>query len=76
VPKAGWPADFLLTCESWLVQAGLSLYEVGAQLGHGDLKSAQRYARLAPDRHDRVVAAKRPATGMAARLVRHNARTA
>lgn len=51
---AARPHDLRHTCASWLVQAGLSLYEVQTQLGQSSAVMAQRYAHLAPNRHDRV----------------------
>lgn len=45
--------DLRHTCASHLVQGtwgrALSLYEVGAWLGHGDPKTTMRYAHLAPE---------------------------
>ena len=37
------------TTASWLVQAGVPLYEVSKLLGHSSLAVTQRYAHLAPD---------------------------
>lgn len=37
------------TCASWLVQAGIPLYEVARLLGHSAITTTQRYAHLAPD---------------------------
>lgn len=48
------PHDLRHTCASWLVQAGLSLFEVQAQLGHESPTMSGRYSHLAPNRHDRV----------------------
>ena len=42
------------TAASWLVQAGATLYEVQAFLGHEDPKTTMRYAHLAPDSAERV----------------------
>ena len=39
------------TAASWLVQAGVPLYEVARQLRHGSITHTQRYAHLAPDAH-------------------------
>jgi Phage integrase family len=43
------------TPASWLVQDGVPLYDVQALLGHESFATTQRYARLAPDAHDRVL---------------------
>lgn len=40
---------------SWLVQDGVSLYEVQALLGHESFVTTQRYAHLAPDAHAKVL---------------------
>lgn len=37
------------TCGSWLVQAGVSLFEVQQVLGHSDPRLTARYAHLRPD---------------------------
>lgn len=42
------------TAASWLVQAGATLYEVQAFLGHEDPKTTMRYAHLAPDAAERI----------------------
>jgi len=44
------------TAASWLVQDGVPLYDVQALLGHEDYATTQRYAHLAPDAHDKVIA--------------------
>lgn len=44
------------TAASWLVQDGVPLYDVQALLGHEDYATTQRYAHLAPDTHDKVIA--------------------
>ena len=43
------------TAASWLVQDGVPLYDVQALLGHEDYATTMRYARLAPDAHDKVI---------------------
>lgn len=42
------------TAASWLVQAGVPLYDVQKLLGHSSIQTTQRYAHLAPDAHDAV----------------------
>jgi len=49
------PHSMRHTCASWLVQAGVSLYEVQALLGHESHATTQRYAHLAPDSHSAVM---------------------
>jgi integrase len=49
--------DLRHTFASRLVQAGVPLYDVMTALGHKSLDMVQRYAHLAPDYQDRVVAA-------------------
>lgn len=44
------------TAASWLVQDGVPLYDVQALLGHEPFATTQRYAHLAPDAHDKVIA--------------------
>lgn len=44
------------TAASWLVQDGVPLYDVQALLGHESFATTQRYAHLAPDAHDAVLA--------------------
>jgi integrase len=46
--------DLRHTAASWLVQAGVPLYDVMRFLGHESITTTQRYAHLAPDAHDRV----------------------
>lgn len=45
------------TAASWLVQAGVPLYEVARQLRHKTITHTQRYAHLAPDVHAPVTGA-------------------
>lgn len=42
------------TCASWLVQAGVPLYDVQRILGHASISTTQIYSHLAPDVFDRV----------------------
>lgn len=42
------------TAASWLVQAGVPLYDVQAFLGHESYETTQRYAHLQPDSHGRI----------------------
>ncbi|MFD2839366.1 tyrosine-type recombinase/integrase [Populibacterium corticicola] len=42
------------TCASWLVQAGVPLYEVKRQLRHASIQTTERYAHLSPELHDPV----------------------
>ncbi|MEV2187782.1 tyrosine-type recombinase/integrase [Streptomyces sp. NPDC047966] len=42
---------------SWLVQNGVSLYEVQHLLGHESFQTTQRYAHLQPDAHKAVLGA-------------------
>lgn len=48
------PHDCRHTAASWLVQAGVPLYNVQALLGHESHQTTQRYAHLAPDAHAAV----------------------
>ena len=34
---------------------GVPVYDIQALLGHGSYRTTERYARLAPDAHDKVV---------------------
>ena len=43
------------TAASWLVQDGVPLYDVQALVGHEDYATTQRYARLRPGAHGRVL---------------------
>lgn len=45
------------TAASWLVQQGVPLYDVQALLGHESFVTTTRYSHLAPDAHDKVIAA-------------------
>ncbi|WP_188188094.1 tyrosine-type recombinase/integrase [Nonomuraea sp. SYSU D8015] len=45
------------TAASWLVQAGVPLYDVQGLLGHESFATTTRYSHLAPDAHDKVIAA-------------------
>jgi len=50
--KAGFPGlrfhDLRHSAASWMVQAGIDLYQVAQVLGHKNLRITQRYARFAP----------------------------
>ncbi|MFF7091010.1 tyrosine-type recombinase/integrase [Streptomyces rubradiris] len=45
------------TCASWLVQKGVSLYEVQHLLGHESFQTTPRYAHLQPDAHKAALGA-------------------
>ncbi|MEY2241493.1 tyrosine-type recombinase/integrase [Streptomyces sp. BF23-18] len=51
------PHSMRHTCASWLVQNGVSLYEVQHLLGHESFQTTQRYAHLQPDAHKAVLGA-------------------
>lgn len=53
--KPGTPHVCGHTCASWLVQAGVSLYEVRRHLRHASMKTTEIYAHLAPDEHASVI---------------------
>lgn len=61
VARAGAPAYSPHACRhtaaSWLVQAGVPLYDVQRLLGHESHATTQRYAHLAPDAHTSVESA-------------------
>lgn len=48
------PSIMRHTAASWLVQAGVPLFDVQLLLGHEDPRTTQRYAHLAPDAHRAV----------------------
>jgi integrase len=48
------PHDLRHTAASWLVQSGVTLYDIQALLGHSSVATTQRYAHLAPDAHSAV----------------------
>jgi integrase len=53
----GTPHTLRHTCASWLVQEGVSIYDVSRQLGHASVQVTQRYAHLRPDVHAPVTSA-------------------
>ena len=61
IERAGVPHHPPHTCRhtaaSWLVQAGVPLYDVQRLLGHESFATTSRYAHLAPDVHESVTSA-------------------
>jgi integrase len=55
--RAGNPYDMRHTAASWLVQAGVPLYDVQRLLGHEKFTTTQRYAHLAPGEFSAVLEA-------------------
>jgi integrase len=51
------PHDLRHTCASWLVQAGVSIEEIARILGHASSATTRRYAHLAPEAYQTVLAA-------------------
>ncbi|WP_313904837.1 site-specific integrase [Streptomyces sp. BHT-5-2] len=49
------PHSMRHTCASWLVQKGVSLYEVQHLLGHESFQTTQRYAHRQPDARKAVL---------------------
>lgn len=48
------PHDCRHTAASWWVQDGMDLYQVMEYLGHESFETTQRYAHLAPDKHEAI----------------------
>ncbi|GAA0189632.1 hypothetical protein GCM10008944_01220 [Cytobacillus oceanisediminis] len=53
--REGGPYEMRHTAASWLVQAGVPLYEVQRLLGHEKYTTTQRYAHLAPGEFSAVL---------------------
>ncbi|MFD9721750.1 tyrosine-type recombinase/integrase [Streptomyces sp. NPDC059076] len=51
------PHSMRHTRASWLIQKGVSLYEVQHLLGHESFQTTQCYAHLQPDAHNSVLGA-------------------
>jgi integrase len=53
--RSGSPYDMRHTAASWLVQAGVPLYDVQRLLGHEKFTTTERYAHLAPGEFSAVL---------------------